>query len=212
MCLIKFFVILFFAKFFAYLNMTNSGFSFTQIPHHFGCRFWGIINVKFWMINVKFYKKLCHIIFHKFLSISRCVRPVTYASWLSKKVPCFLQLQLLRTFVYLVGGYRFILFCISIVSGLESRGLSKLFIVNAKGLLKLILHFFLTYSYFLHSFFEFFITIYNRHICSLYHSLVHFTISCTQWRHLCVVRLHHICEAPRHFLFTFSRPLCLKLE
>ena len=114
MCLIKFFVILFFAKFFAYLNMTNSGFSFTQIPHHFGCRFWGIINVKFWMINVKFYKKLCHIIFHKFLSISRCVRPVTYASWLSKKVPCFLQLQLLRTFVYLVGGYRFILFCISI--------------------------------------------------------------------------------------------------
>ena len=102
--------------------------------------------------------------------------------------------------------------CISIVSGLESRGLSKLFIVNAKGLLKLILHFFLTYSYFLHSFFEFFITIYNRHICSLYHSLVHFTISCTQWRHLCVVRLHHICEAPRHFLFTFSRPLCLKLE
>ena len=144
MCLIKFFVILFFAKFFAYLNMTNSGFSFTQIPHHFGCRFWGIINVKFWMINVKFYKKLCHIIFHKFLSISRCVRPVTYASWLSKKVPCFLQLQLLRTFVYLVGGYRFILFCISIVSGLESRGLSKLFIVNAKGLLKLVLHFFLT--------------------------------------------------------------------
>ena len=127
----------------------------TQIPHHFGCRFWGIINVKFWMINVKFYKKLCHIIFHKFLSISRCVRPVTYASWLSKKVPCFLQLQLLRTFVYLVGGYRFILFCISIVSGLESRGLSKLFIVNAKGLLKLILHFFLMYSYFLHSFLSF---------------------------------------------------------
>ena len=40
--------------------------------------------------------------------------------------------------------------CICIVSGLESRGLSKLFIVNAKGLLKLILHFFLTYSYFLH--------------------------------------------------------------
>ena len=30
---------------------------------------------------------------------------------------------------------------------------------------------FLTYSYFLHSFFEFFITIYNRHICSLYYSL-----------------------------------------
>jgi len=93
-----------------------------------------------------------------------------------------------------------------------SKSLLAECIVNAKGLLKLILHFFLTYSYFLHSFFEFFITIYNRHICSLYHSLVHFTISCTQWRHLCVVRLHHICEAPRHFLFTFSRPLCLKLE
>ena len=31
--------------------------------------------------------------------------------------------------------------CISFVSGLESRGLSKLFIVNTKGLLKLILHF-----------------------------------------------------------------------
>ena len=44
----------------------------------------------------------------------------------------------------LCGGYRFILFCISIVSGLESRGLIKLFIVDTKGLLKLILHFFLT--------------------------------------------------------------------
>ena len=33
------------------------------------------------------------------------------------------------------------LLCISIVSGLESRGLSKLFIVNAKDLLKLISHF-----------------------------------------------------------------------
>ena len=54
----------------------------TQIPHHFGCRFWGIINVKFWMINVKFYKKLCHIIFHKFLSISRCVRLLQ--SWTSR--------------------------------------------------------------------------------------------------------------------------------
>ena len=66
--------------------------------------------------------------------------------------------------------------CISIVSGLESRGLSKLFIVNAMGLLKLILHFFLTYTYFLRSFLVFYRTIYNRHICSLYHSLVHFTI------------------------------------
>ena len=75
--------------------------------------------------------------------------------------------------------------CISIVSGLESRGLSKLFIVNAKGLLKLILHFFLTYSYFLRSFLVFYRTIYNSHICSLYYSPVHFTIPCTQWRHLC---------------------------
>ena len=71
---------------------------------------------------------------------------------------------------------------------MESRSLSKLFIVNAKGLLKLILHFFLTYSYFLRSFLVFYRTIYNRNICSLYHSHVHFTIPCTQWRHLCVDR------------------------
>ena len=73
---------------------------------------------------------------------------------------------------------------------MESRGLSKLFIVNAKGLLKLILHFFLTYSYFLRSFLVFYRTIYNSHICSLYYSLVHFTIPCAQWRHLCANCLH----------------------
>ena len=68
--------------------------------------------------------------------------------------------------------------------------MSKLFIVNAKGLLKLILHFFLTYSYFLRSFLVFYRTIYNSHICSLYHSLVHFIIPCTQWCHLCADCLH----------------------
>ena len=61
----------------------------TQIPHHFGCRFWGIINVKFWIINVKFYKKFCHIIFHKFLSISRCVRLLQ--SWTSRYWNSFSQ-------------------------------------------------------------------------------------------------------------------------
>ena len=68
--------------------------------------------------------------------------------------------------------------------------MSKLFIVIAKGLLKLILHFFLTYSYFFHSFLVFYRTIYNSHICSLYYSLVHFTIPCAQWRHLCANCLH----------------------
>ena len=38
----------------------------TQIPHHFGCRFWGIINVKFWMINVKFYKNFVTSFFTNF--------------------------------------------------------------------------------------------------------------------------------------------------
>ena len=62
--------------------------------------------------------------------------------------------------------------CISFVSGLESRGSSKLFIVSPKGLLKLILHFFnvLIIST---NFWVLYRTINIRHICSLYHSLVH---------------------------------------
>ena len=88
---------------------------------------------------------------------------------------------------------------------MESRGLSKLFIVNTKDLLKSILHF-LNVLIISTNFWVLYRTIYNRYICSLYYFLVHFTIPCTQWCHLWV-RLHYICEAPWHVLFILTSDL-----
>ena len=65
----------------------------------------------------------------------------TYVLWLSKKG--FFSFGHFNSLLFMKHMYCIVSYfvCISFVSGLESKGLSKLFIVNTKDLLKSILHF-----------------------------------------------------------------------
>ena len=83
--------------------------------------------------------------------------------------------------------------CMGIVSDLESRGLSKLVIINARGLLKL---FFCKKLYRM---------IYNRHICLLYHPpyMVMQYLCCSSA--LYPLSLYFNCSPPTFLTFSFNR-------
>ena len=113
----------------------------------------------------------------------------TYVLWLSKKG--FFSFGHFNSLLFMKHMYCIVSYfvCISFVSGLESKGLSKLFIVNTKDLLKSILHF-LNVLIISTNFWVLYRTINIRHICSIYHSLIHSTTPQNRWRHLCADRPH----------------------